>query len=227
MVSPLRPHPLSGRVAPYLVGAMMSFTRNIATAVLLGLFTAGAQAQQGPAELPPVSYKGTQYVDSAGCVYIRAGIDDAVTWVPRVTRDRKPVCGYTPTFAVGNVRPAEPDEEPVLIAGGAAPVALAAPAQAPRPAVVSPCRIEPEVVPVGLVVTAADAAAKGVGPNARVVPRHVYENRRNTTNVAVPKGYRKVWQDDRLNPRRAEQSLAGHAKMRAVWSNTVPRRLVD
>jgi hypothetical protein len=206
---------------------MMNFTRNVATALLLGLWAVGAQAQQGLAELPPVSYQGTQYVDSAGCVYIRAGIDDAVTWVPRVTRDRKPVCGYTPTFTVGNVRPAAPDEEPVLIAGGAAPVAVAAPRQASRPTVVSPRRVDPVVVPVGLVVTPETAAANGVGPNARVVPRHVYENRRNTTNVAVPKGYRKVWQDDRLNPRRAEQSLAGHAKMRAVWSNTVPSRLLD
>jgi hypothetical protein len=205
----------------------MKVTRNVMTILAFGLWAAGAQAQQGPAELPPATYKGTQYVDSAGCVFIRAGIDDAVTWVPRVTRDRKQVCGYTPTFAMGTVRPASPDEAPVLIGSTVPATSVAAPAPAPRSAQPSPRRVEPEVVPVGLVVTAKNAASKGVGSTARVVPRHVYQNRRNTTNVSVPKGYRKVWQDDRLNPRRAEQTLGGHAKMGTIWTNTVPRRLVD
>lgn len=50
-----------------------------------------------PAEVPPVSYKGKQYVDSRGCIYIRAGIDGNVTWVPRVNRSRKQICGFQPT----------------------------------------------------------------------------------------------------------------------------------
>lgn len=62
----------------------------------------------------------------------------------------------------------------------------------------------------------------------RVVPRHVYDNRRNTTNVQVPKGYRPVWDDGRLNPHRAERTLKPAV---AVTAETfkVPRgfRIVD
>jgi hypothetical protein len=57
--------------------------------------TAGAktlQADNGPAELPPASFTGKQYVDSKGCVYIKAGYDAHITWVPRVNRQRKVFC---------------------------------------------------------------------------------------------------------------------------------------
>jgi len=66
-----------------------------------------------------------------------------------------------------------------------------------------------------------------VSPNAIVVPRHVYEEQQATrVTSATPKGYRNAWTDDRLNARRAHQTLGGKAQMDLVWTQTVPRRLI-
>ena len=62
-----------------------------------------------PAEFPPDNFTENQYVDSRGCVFIRAGIDGNVTWVPRVTRQRKLICGQRPSLGtVVATRPAAP-----------------------------------------------------------------------------------------------------------------------
>lgn len=73
----------------------------------------------------------------------------------------------------------------------------------------------------------ASAAPIAVSPDTRIVPRHVAVKRVNTTNVTVPHGYKKVWEDGRLNPKRAEQTLAGNAAMNLIWTSTVPRRLIN
>lgn len=299
----------------------MKFTKLIAMALVTSTVGAGAlmaQTRPGsePSEFPPSSYMGKQYVDTKGCVFIRAGIDGNVSWVPRVTRKRTGVCGFKPTFA-GKVTEPEsvqtaaaapkitnpaPVVAPVVVAPKPKPVRVAKVAPKPKPQVVRQVAKRPapivekvvQPVPKSVVTAratpAGEAACAGassissqylrrgklavrcgpqtapivgarissaptpratavassqtvvatgtvrvattqqpirVSKNRRIVPRHVAVNRVNTTNVKVPRGYRKVWTDGRLNPKRAEQTLAGHNAMSLIWTSTVPRRLIN
>jgi len=276
-----------------------------------------------PAEFPPDSYTGTQYVDSAGCVFIRAGVGASETWVPRLTRSRQPLCGFAPSLAGATPDPvpeaaqqtqrtatAEPAPEADTTPRRAKAPAAAQPAATPRAATSRPATEPPrEVIVIALPgsatrpATEAKAAAgsgitpkarpartitppdpdrtacaglsgvsaaytvqhngspvrcgpqqahyityaRGSGPRAavdpspgapatpetvppgtRVAPARIYAKQKTSmAGISVPEGMEPVWEDDRLNPRRAHQTFEGKAQMEMVWTNTVPRRLIE
>ncbi|MEP4198596.1 MAG: SPOR domain-containing protein [Aliishimia sp.] len=300
----------------------MKLTKLVCAAMVAAMgigSTAGAQSlrqAQTPAEFPSSSYKGNQYVDSRGCVYIRAGIDGNVTWVPRVSRERRPVCGLEPTQitsapevaaevhsveqitldtpvvveapkpvvaaapvvepkktaavtprpkrmpAVRKVKTRAAPTETVASQIGTPAPKVAAPAPA-RVAVAAPVVVAAKPAPVatprkanpsnavctgasttsnryintarkGLVVrcgpqriSPATPLAQGTEGEMRVVPSNVARRRASNEAFKLPAGYRAAWEDDRLNPKRAEGTLQGWGQMNLVWSNTVPRRLID
>lgn len=76
-------------------------------AAVASVSSVSAQSLSGPAEMPPAGFKGSQYVDSRGCVFLRAGIGGRVNWVPRISRDRKALCGPSPAATARAVAKAE------------------------------------------------------------------------------------------------------------------------
>lgn len=275
------------RVFKFFTVAMLISTVSIGALHAKSLRNAGV-----PAEFPPSSFKGKQYVDSKGCVFIRAGISGNVTWVPRVSRSRQQICHQKPTFATA------PKPDVPFVADATPPAAkpapkparvrVAAPKPAPKPApkrvvrapvakpvpatkpVVRTRVVKPAPVPAPKRVVRAPVAKPTPQPK-RVVRRIVRTPvvapskpaqrqvvQRPTRQVAAPKptravaiaaeqqeispnqrairtvrsinppeGYAKVWMDGRDNPNRARGTAAGKAQMEMVWTNTVPRRLIE
>lgn len=146
----------------------MRFVIMLGAAVFAVAISGSAMRAQGlktaaaPAELPPSSYTGMQYVDSKGCVWIRAGSGVSVTWIPRVSRERVQICNAQPT-AVARTAPtsvAKPAPAPVKLVPAPVPVVTTpTPVIAAKPAPKT-VAIIPAPSPVAKTVTQAPVAQK-------------------------------------------------------------------
>lgn len=103
-----------------------------------------AQNLRPPAELPLQSFTSEQYVDSTGCAFIRTGQGASTDWIPRISRDRRQICGLPPSLSQMAAAPVAP--APVV---GAAPVTR--PAQAPM-RLREPVGVAPAAAPVMAIV---------------------------------------------------------------------------
>ena len=169
-------------------------------------------ASDGPANLPPSGYIGTEFVDNRGCIYIRAGSISNPTWVPRVTRDRKQVCGRKPSFNKNISGVASVSTRPSV-----KPKADFSPLRT----VASTSLSEVQTSPNGLQKLSTLPATQQVAASftSTIVVR------KGVGLATIPQGFRPAWDDDRLNLYRGIPKMQGILASEQVWTQDVPRKL--
>ena len=193
-------------------------------AVVAAVSSASAQSLAGPAELPPSSFKGSQYVDSRGCVFLRAGIGGRVTWVPRISRDRKALCGPSPAAAARDLARAEaPVPAPPVVQRRTDRVAP------PMETIASARRSAPAQVMLDGndgYTPRRPAMSRSYAPDYTENDGYIPRRPAGAGPVTIPKGYKAAWADDRLNPNRGKGTARGQAQQDQIWSRDVPAQLI-
>ena len=233
----------------------MMLAKIVSAVAAVAWVTLGAAFAQtsGPAEMPPADYQGQSYVDSLGCIYLKAGYGGKSDWVPRVGQDRRAICGQTPTLAVSKIVTAAADDDmvpvrkarvkkrSVQVAVARAPVTIGCPASVPvarRYATTDGGSVvlctakngsltgaQSPAYPAGSGVGAALSAARPSG----VVIGLAKTGRAQApvaSDFTPPKGYEVAWKDGRLNPLRGNGTAAGQAAQDRVWTRDVPAKAV-
>lgn len=177
-----------------------------------------------------------QYVDSKGCAFIRVRFSGPARWVPRVTRQRRQMCGLSPTVISNTptkVARAQPEsnsipveitfDDPIVTASS-----VASPAKPQRGEVASfggaltrMFRSKPAPKPIAR-VNATPMRTTVTDPILRQPTTKVI--RPGGGELKVPAGYKIAWNDDRLNPNRGVQKVSGMIQTTKHWTNTVPRK---
>ncbi len=186
-------------------------TGAIALAMMTGLSTgAGAQtlrASSGPAETPPSSFTGQSYVDSRGCMYIRAGYDGNVSWIPRVTRGRIQVCGQKPSLGGRAAKTAKTTIKTPRIA--TVTTALGTPpARTKRKKINWNWFGAPRKTKVKIATVRAPVLASKLKPKTRIVTI-APSSPRNTRNVRIRTTPQAVHPADYYNGRLGRNGVAG------------------
>ncbi len=173
-------------------------------------------SSEGPANLPPADFTGTQFVDNKGCVYIRTGRTGATSWTPRVSRDRKLVCGFEPSFA------------------GTSAVPLRQ-----KPAIVAQKPISSPLSSIPVKQTSSTLPPKKTVPSTRATPAAQSYAQTTTSNgreiilngsgmpSKIPNGFRAAWDDGRLNLNRGIPTAAGIVDSEKIWTQNIPRQLIS
>ena len=213
----------------------MTMRTGIAVFVLASAIAVGANStttSEIPAEDPPSDFAGRQFVDSQGCVFIRAIVGDEIAWVPRLNRDREVLCGFEPTFAA-NEADAPQGSLPTVQLEASPDVDTQAAEALPAPTPLAEESTETSTI-VGATVPStrpsprqAVAAPEQVAQVFEQPPTRVVRTPRPQTlpnSSLSSQKYQPVWDDDRLNPNRGPRTAEGTAAMHRIWSFTVPMR---
>jgi cell division septation protein DedD len=144
----------------------------------IGAYSQSIAQIGGPAELPPSSYKGLQYVDSRGCVFMRVESSGTARWYPRVNAGRRPVCNQVKpgSIDVASEAPmAAPAPAPMM---APAPVVRTTPAplfaRTPMPTIASRMMPEAQARPAP-VMAPPMVVAERPAPYVEHAPANSYE----------------------------------------------------